>query len=264
MRFTHILPACAFLLTAGLSAQEPPAATLEGEVVDSVTGQPVAGVLLRLDSGPQTLSDEDGRFRLVGLEPGPHMFAVLTHDCRIMWSEVELTPGQVSRVEVRLASAFGTRVEREREQAERRRSEGKLVTAEEIEEMNATSLADVIRRVKPTMIGAPRGTVGAPTSVSGRSRNSFLSATGASEPVVVVNGVRVAHGAQALDFIRPSEVETLELLPGAAAGWEFGSAGSAGVIRVTTRRGDYRALSRSGAEGCVVPDFPVGVRRAPA
>ena len=264
MRFTHILPACALLLTAGLSAQEPPAATLEGEVVDSVTGQPVAGVLLRLDSGPQTLSDEDGRFRLVGLEPGPHMFAVLTHDCRITWSEVELTPGQVSRVEVRLASAFGTRVEREREQAERRRSEGELVTADEIEQMNATSLADVIRRVKPTMIGAPRGTVGAPTSVSGRSRNSFLSATGASEPVVVVNGVRVAHGAQALDFIRPSEVETLELLPGAVAGWEFGSAGSAGVIRVTTRRGDYRALSRSGAEGCVVPDFPVGVRRAPA
>ncbi len=255
MRFTQILPACALLLTAGLSAQEPPGAILEGEVVDSVTGQPVAGVLLRLDSGPETLSDEDGRFRLVGLEPGPHMFALLTHDCRITWSEVELTSGQVYRVEVRLGSAFGARVEREQEEAERRRSVGELVTADEIEEMNVTTLADVIRRVKPTMIGAPRGTVGAPTSVSGRSRNSFLSGTGEGEPVVVVDGVRVAHGAQVLDVIRPSDVETLELLPGAVAGWEFGSAGSAGVIRVTTRRG-ARASSRSGAEGCIVPGFP--------
>ena len=81
--------------------------------------------------------------------------------------------------------------------------------------------------------------------------------------MVGVDGVRAAHGAQALDVIRPSEVETLELLPGAVAGWEFGSAGSAGVIRVTTRRG-ARASSRSGAEGCIVPGFPVGVPRGPA
>ena len=121
--------------------------------------------------------------------------------------------------------------------------------------MNAVSLADVIRRKEPTMIGNPGAMPGSVPSISSRSRNSFTSPSGAEEPVVLVDGVRAVDGASALAIIHPSEVQTLELLPGAAAGWEFGSGGSAGVIRVTTRRYSA-AAARVGTRGCVVPSFP--------
>ncbi|HZD03607.1 MAG TPA: TonB-dependent receptor plug domain-containing protein, partial [Longimicrobiales bacterium] len=118
-----------------------------------------------------------------------------------------------------------------------------------------TSLAEVIRRVAPNMVGSPGGQFGQSTKVRGRTQNSFI--TPEPEPVVVVDGVRVEDASTALDLIRPSDVRTLEVLPGAAAGWQFGSSGAAGVIRVTTFRGGTQS-SPPGVENCTVPDFPRG------
>lgn len=275
LRVARILSAAVvagpLLSGTGLPAQDPPLpiearsaappATVEGHVVDSLTGRPIPGVLVRLDTGAETFSSSEGRFRLTDVPPGAHMLALLTADCRVNWREVDLEPGDVSSLTVRLSLPFGVAARQAREAAERRRSEGTLVTAEEIQEMNAVTLADVIRRLEPTMIGNPANMVGSATSVSGRSRNSFTSRTGAEEPVVLIDGVRATDGSRALAEIHPSDVGTLELLPGAAAGWEFGSAGSAGVIRVTTRRhGDAAAPGRvtDGPGGCVVPGFPRG------
>jgi hypothetical protein len=57
--------------------------------------------------------------------------------------------------------------------------------------------------------------------------------------------------------MRPSEIAELEVQPGAAAGWEYGSSGASGVIKITMRRGlpdgaeELKEPSR-----CVVPAFP--------
>ena len=40
-------------------------ATLEGQVADSVAGRIIEGVLVRIDMGPETFSDAEGRVRLV-------------------------------------------------------------------------------------------------------------------------------------------------------------------------------------------------------
>ncbi|GIS79005.1 MAG: hypothetical protein CM1200mP14_05710 [Gammaproteobacteria bacterium] len=75
------------------------------------------------------------------------------------------------------------------------------------------------------------------------------------EPVVVLDGTRMSDASETINMIRPGEVETLELLPSSSGGWEFGSSGSAGVIRITTRKGAQN-LRRSEVEACKVPNFP--------
>lgn len=242
-----------FALAPTLSAQAaPPTASLQGVVVDSATRQPLPNVLVRMDTGPRTLSDEEGRFRLDGLEPGSHVFALLTADCGVTWGDIDLETGQSHATLVRVAASEEA-ARAEKEARHRRRSQGEVVTAAEIQAMAESSLAEVIRRVAPNMVGSPSGQFGRSTSVRGRARNSFVST--APEPVVVVDGVRVDDPATALDLIPPAEVAILEILPGAAGGWEFGSDGAAGLIRVTTRQGGDTS---SGPEDCTVPDFPRG------
>lgn len=245
---------------SALAGQSPGGATVRGLVVDSVAGTPVSGVLLRLDSGGETFSARDGSFLLLDVPPGEHMIAALTSDCRVTWTEVTLEEGGISELRVTVPTVPGTEVVAERERSERRRAGGRLVTAEEIREMNAVTLADVIRRVEPNMVGAPTAVAGEVSSVEGRARNSFLSASGKEEPVVLIDGVRAVDGARALADLLPSEVETLELQPGASGGWEYGSAGAAGIIRVTTRRHSL-AVRPARAEPCTVPSFPIGPGR---
>jgi len=224
------------LAVPSLRAQEPERAALEGQVVDSLTERPLEGVLLRLDSGVETRSDRSGRFTLGGLEPGPHVLAALTEDCRVAWVGVHLVAGGTAEVTVSMPAPPGGARPQRAAVPERARSGGRLVTAAEIDAMRARSLRDVIGRIAPSMMS--------------RGRNSLLSSD--VEFVVVVDGVRAADGDRTLDNIRPEDVETIELAPGSSAGWEFGSAGSAGLIRIVTRGSPSRTPEPSGAS-CVVP-----------
>lgn len=210
------------------------------------------GVLIRLETGEEAVSDEEGRFRFEALTPGRRLYALLTADCKVTWGQVTLPPGKLEQVSLTVATEFASEESVREEESRRRRSSGKLVTGEDIDAMHAVSMAEVIRRVAPSMVmGAPEE-AGAVTQLTSRGSNSIVSR---SVPIVVIDGVRLDDGARALDNIQPADVLTLEVLPGAAGGWEFGSSGSGGVIKVTTGR---RAARSGGAprKACVVPDFP--------
>jgi outer membrane receptor protein involved in Fe transport len=176
-----------------------------------------------------------GRIEVTGLVPGSHVLALLTVDCRVTWARVELRPGLGREVELRLPPAFGAAAEAAREEeAERVRSKGKVMVASEIDQVGARSATDLVRRLAPSMVRGWTGVVGEPVGVRGRAPSSII---GDGEPVLVVDGARVHDVANTLDQILPAEIDTLEVLPGAAGGWEFGSDGAAGVIRIVRRRG---------------------------
>lgn len=237
---------------ASHSAAQDSTAILRGLVVDGAAGEPLGGVLVKLDTGAETLTSDQGRFELTGVAPGPHVVALLSTDCQVSWIDVQLDAGSAVDRRFTLSSALG--VEKRRAQEERRRSQGEVVTREEIQEMRLRSLAEVIRRIEPGMVGTS-AVVGAEASIRSRSRNSFTD--DGMEPVIVVDGVRAADGSRMIHSIDPSDVALLELLPGSAAGWRYGSDGAAGVIRVTTLSG---RVDQGGAapQDCVVPDFPIG------
>ena len=239
------------------AAQASPSAILEGQIVDSISGEPIAGVLVRMDTGPEAFTDERGRFRLVGLAPGRHLFAMLTADCRITWGRVDLAEGVVREARLRLPPSFGALAEEaRRREEERSRAQGRVLLAAEIDRMHAKSATDLVRRLAPNMVSSSgTGQIGSNTRITGRGQSSFMPDPG---PVLVVDGARIVDVARTLDYMHPSEVAVLEVLPGAAAGWEFGSDGGSGAILVTTHKGAATGAPQERASAdCIVPAFPV-------
>ena len=162
-----------------------------------------------------------------------------------------MIPGVATEASFELAPPIGTEQEVRREETERRRSFGRLITREEIGRFNPRTLVDVIRRYAPRMVSGTSGQAGSTVGITQRAPNSL---TGVLEPVVVLDGTRMADAAETVNMIRPEEIETLELLPSSSGGWEFGSSGSAGVIRITTQKGALD-LGRSEPVACRVPGF---------
>jgi hypothetical protein len=235
---------------------EPIGAVFRGQVVDSLTGEPIEGVLITMDVGDQAFSDARGEFRFGGLPEGKRLFAMLTADCRVTWAQVTVVEGIPRSEQFRLPPAFGAAAQAEAEQQERRQStSGRRLGVRELEASRAANVMELIRQIAPNMLTPMRGDGGVSEFRSARGRS-----TGTTDPpVVVIDGVRTTGAENMLASMRLSEIAELEVQPGAAAGWEYGSAGASGVIKITLRRGlpDGAQELRDPAQ-CRVPTFPRG------
>lgn len=268
MKRTRLLPliAIAFLAPVSavaqsdvMSAREPESgAVFQGQIVDSISGDPIQGVLVRMDSGEAAFTDARGEFLFRGLEQGRRLFALLTADCRVTWAEITVVNGIPRNERFRLPPAFGAVASAQEEIVEQRtRTSGRVMEQEAIDGAGASSVLELIRRLAPGMVSPMQGDPGdisSLTSSRGRTAGAMSDA-----PVVVIDGVRMPGVEGTLSTMRPNEISRLEVQPGAAAGWEYGSSGASGVIKITMRRGiaDGQAekLERL---ACVVPEFPRG------
>jgi hypothetical protein len=214
---------------ADLSAQEP-AAAVHGFVVDSLTGRGIADALVLLDDRREAWTDADGRYQLEAVEPGEYLLAAVTRDCRIAAARLHIVAAEPVWVALHVGR-LGLGDDESRIAA---RAEGggvKVVTREEILAMEARSIADVLRRAAPGMVGPPSGQAGQRTVLRERGVTTIV---GSRTPLVTVDGVRVEPSA--LDGIHPSSVARIEIAPGATGGWAHGTEGASGVIRVYTVR----------------------------
>lgn len=78
-----IIVLIAVSLGIGLSAKDnpkkpvKPAPALTGQVVDNLTGETLAGVMVKIDGSDKAVfTDFDGQFELKGLEPGKYTLEV--------------------------------------------------------------------------------------------------------------------------------------------------------------------------------------------
>jgi TonB-dependent Receptor Plug Domain len=233
-------------------------AAFQGVIVDSLSGDPIEGVLVRMDNGSSAFTNRLGEFSLNDLPQGRRLFALLTADCRITWGEITVVNGMTRDERYRLPPSFGAAAQEEQdEEAQRKRTSGRVLEQREIDDAHASSVLELIRRIMPGMVSPMQGAPGDVSAlVSSRSRS-----TGARSdaPVVVIDGVRTPGAEGTLSTMRPTEISRLEVQPGAAAGWEYGSAGASGVIKITMRRGIADgANERQQRAVCVVPEFPRG------
>ena len=225
----------ALLVSTSLAAQDarPPIPTLlEGLTLDAQSGLPFPNVQVRFDTGERITSDDAGRYFIEGVSPGYHRLALVTGRCIVTFADLELGEGEIKQVAFQIPSemvGIGPSPEELK-----RRSEGEYYTSDELMDMNARSLLDVLRRVAPDMVGPQNGLPGATPSLQGRTR----TAQGTTAPVVVFDGILVSDGVRALGDMRPSDVESLEILKGANRGWEYGTGGAGGVIKVVTNSGN--------------------------
>lgn len=217
---------------------------LRGVVLDSLTGIPLEGVLLVLENGNRTTSDERGAFRFPAPVRGGGSLTLVDRRCHVR--TVSLSWEGITELPLVLRTPYVTLYEEPLPSSDRR----KRITAERIREMHPGSIMDAIRSVAPEMVARPESRPGMGTAFIAVGAPSLF---GPTRPMVIVDGMQLGEeAASTLQDISPEDVALLEIIPAGSAGWRFGTNASAGVIRVTTLRGVPSGLSEGDPERCPV------------
>ncbi len=104
---------------------------------------------------------------------------------------------------------------------------------ENLDELTYSGVADALKgKLAGVQIKNTSGEVGESPEINIRGLSSI---TASSSPLVVVDGFPIAD---ALEFINPSSIKSIEVLKDASSAALYGSRGANGVILVTTKDGD--------------------------
>lgn len=225
----------------------PPAAAQQtgqvtGVVTDSATAQPIGSALISIvGTRLSALSDDAGRFTILNVPVG----AVTIEARRIGYQpgfarNVTIQAGQATNVTVRMQAAAlslqaivstgvvdptsGTRVPF---------TVGR-VEAGDLPVPATNALESIQGRMAGVTI-VPSGQPGSGTNIQLRSPTSI---TKGNTPLIVVDGViqSSSFGASSAD-LDALDIESIEVVKGAAAASLYGSRAQAGVIQIRTRRG---------------------------
>ena len=114
------------------------------------------------------------------------------------------------------------------------------VKAEELQERPAASLNQALTgRISGVQVNTNSGRPGGRANVRIRG---FSSINSSNNPLYVVDGVQLpvgnqAQSSQAIDYINPNDIVSVEVLKDASSTAIYGSRGANGVILITTKRG---------------------------
>lgn len=242
---TAVVAAVLASAPSGGAAQD---VTVSGLVVTSSDAAPLAGVLVRLDTGERTRTRKDGSFRLEGIGPGPHGVALVAAGCQITFAALSPDPGEQVTV------AFQMEYDPEVAAAARRASSsGRVIGSAEIERMRAQDVGDVLARLYPGMVGAPPVQPGQEAYL--RSRGS-VSLSGPVEPAIILDGSLLGPAsAGRLRDIPIADVAWIQVARGASGGWDVGTGGSGGLVRIQTRRGPSMPAPFVDPQRCEIPGW---------
>lgn len=256
----RLLPVvCALLLSTGLMAQDLNFA-LSGKVVDE-NQEPLIGVTILIPSlGTGTITDFDGSYELnakaaAGTYTAQYSYVgystvsqviELRNDNQTFNLDVTLTTDALRMDEVVVIGSSVT---------SSRRSLGNSITSVKAEELTRANPQGVLNSLQGKVAGAQivqnSGDPAGGFSVRLRGSSSIL---GSSEPLYIIDGVVVSNstanvtntnvsagaaqpGTNRMADINPNDIESVEIINGAAAAAIYGSRASNGVVLITTKRG---------------------------
>ena len=224
------------------SAQEP--YTIQGVVVDEGTAEPLPSVQVLLQgTSIGTLTDAAGRYSFeAAVRPGTYTvrFVLIGHadatraielgaERTIQVPQVGLRESAVQLDEIVVT---GTGVQAER------RAVGNTVASISGDEVNeapaATSIDKALQgKIAGAVITQNNGQPGGGVSIRLRGTSSIL---GGAEPLIVIDGMPLHGGGNALVGINPNDVARIDILKDAGATAIYGSRGANGVVLITTKR----------------------------
>lgn len=91
-------------------------------------------------------------------------------------------------------------------------------------------------KVAGAQVVAASGLPGSSPSIRLRGSTSLINSSGSQQPLIIVDGVQLA-GSGSLSDINAEDIETIEVVKGAAASSLYGSRAANGVINIITKRG---------------------------
>jgi len=210
-----------------------PAAVIITGKVTNTKGEPLAGVTVQVKgSSKATTTASDGSFSFdVGNNSNTLVFSYVgmeSQELSISGNsniQVQMKPFDNSMDAV-VVVGYGTQKARNVTGAM-----GKI-SSKEIKEVAVVGLDQaILGRVSGVQVTENSAEPGGEVQIRIRG---IASITSGSDPLVVVDGVPMSVG---LNAINPNDIETIDILKDAAATAIYGSRASAGVILVTTKRG---------------------------
>lgn len=240
------------LWSAGPAAAQQ-TGTIQGTVVEAATQRPLPGAQVSI-TGTQigTITNQQGRFQLVNVPAGTHEVRVTLIGYARGSETANVSAGESVTLNLTVRETAveleGIVVNPITGREERRRELGTNTASIQSADINpaaVTTFSDVLQGRAPGVnLQLGSGTVGTGERIRIRGANSLSLS---NEPLLYIDGVRASRsqggfgvGGQnpsRLNDINPADIENVEILKGPAATALYGTAGAAGVILITTKRG---------------------------
>lgn len=204
--------------------------TVSGKIVDE-TGNPLPGVNVFVKgTSTGTMSDGEGEYRLGGVNDNSVLvfsFIGYTAHEEVVGTrstiDVNMTP-DITALEEVVVIGYGEQKKALVTGANIR------VEGDALQALNTTTPIEALQGITPGVsITRNSGQPGAGTRVRIRGIGTIAD----SNPLYVVDGVPAGN----IDYLAPSDIESIDVLKDAASAAIYGSRGANGVVLVTTRRG---------------------------
>lgn len=231
--------------TGGADAETPPQpATLVGQIVSEVTGEPLAGATVALRRARRgALADSAGNFSIPQALAGDDTLEVRYVGYEGGSTPITLEAGVTTRVVLLLApnvvrvAELEVQIERGEfrlglREFERRRARGigEFVTREQIERQNPRETSDVLRRVPGLRVG--------PSDAGGRTEITLGRDAFPCRPAIFVDGLHMARFS--VDDVIVPDLGGIEVYTGAGqipVKYASMAPSACGAILIWTRRG---------------------------
>jgi TonB-linked SusC/RagA family outer membrane protein len=247
---------------AAAAAQGTGTGTIRGRVTDAATARAISDAQITI-TGTQlsAATTINGDFAIVNVPSGSREVVVRRLGYSRQARTVTVTSGGETRLDLTLsvtASTLEAIVVTGTAGAAEKRTLGNAVAQLDVSDLstksNVGNITDVLQARAPgVQIEAGSGTVGSASDIRIRGAGSFTLA----QPIVYIDGVRMStaglgnfdpsgqglagnsggQGANALDLLNPSDIESIEIVRGPAAATLYGADAANGVIQVITKKG---------------------------
>jgi TonB-linked SusC/RagA family outer membrane protein len=236
------------LISGGVAAGPAAAQTgsVTGTILDASTGQPLDAVQVSLErvgaggTGLGGLTRETGRFLLINVPPGEYVvraqligFGTQTHVVNVRTGEsaavdFRMTPEAISLSEIVVTGVIGAT------QRTKLPFDVAQVRVADLPVPSVNPATSLQGKVAGAQVVQPSGLPGSQASVLLRGVTS-LNANGRSQdPLYIVDDVILGSGLVDLDAL---DIQSIDVVKGAAAASLYGSRAANGVIHIRTRRG---------------------------
>ncbi|MFW6090050.1 MAG: SusC/RagA family TonB-linked outer membrane protein, partial [Gemmatimonadota bacterium] len=212
--------------------------TITGRITAIETGEPISGVSVHVqDTDRAALTDEEGRYLIVGVPVGTHTVAIsvigyadetiegveVERDASVVLN-VELTSQAIELEEI-VAIGYGTQQRQE-------------ITSAVASAMSDDFIAGPARDAASLIAGQLPGLIvttptGDPTEGTEINLRGVTTISGDTDPLVLVDGVPAD-----LETVAAEDIESISVLKDGSAGAIYGSRASNGVILITTKQHD--------------------------
>jgi TonB-linked SusC/RagA family outer membrane protein len=208
------------------------ARNITGTVVNADDSEPLIGVSVKIKGGTAgTMTDMDGKFELSVPEDNNEL--ILSYVGYVN-QELKLTGATDYNVKMAADGGLDEVVVVGYGTVKRKDLTGSVssVSAKELKDIPVNSAADALTgRLAGVNITTSEGQPGAAVTVRVRGGGSI---TQDNAPIYIVDGVQVEN---ALSFLSPQEIESVDVLKDAASTAIYGARGANGVIVITTKSG---------------------------